>query len=133
MSLELWFFIYLSYISNQLFKSTGMSCETNINDCLSAPCHRGECIDGDNSFTCNCHPGYTGRVCQTQINECESNPCQFGGKISTAPNTIVHSTHSSLDSPMPVRWRTVLRYLPKASFYSFFSTVGHLTLRVSSK
>lgn len=57
-----------------------MSCETNINDCLSAPCHRGECIDGDNSFTCNCHPGYTGRVCQTQINECESNPCQFGGE-----------------------------------------------------
>jgi len=57
----------------------GLSCETNINDCQSSPCHRGICIDGDNSFTCQCHPGFTGYLCQTQINECESNPCQFGG------------------------------------------------------
>lgn len=56
-----------------------MSCETNINDCQSSPCHRGDCIDGQNSFTCNCHAGYTGRLCQSQINECESNPCQYGG------------------------------------------------------
>lgn len=57
----------------------GVNCETNINDCQSSPCHRGECIDGENSFTCNCNPGYTGYLCQTQINECESNPCQYGG------------------------------------------------------
>lgn len=57
----------------------GTNCETNINDCQSSPCHRGECIDGENSFTCNCHPGFTGYLCQTQINECESDPCQFGG------------------------------------------------------
>lgn len=36
-------------------------------------------MDGENSFTCNCHPGYTGYLCQNQIDECESNPCQFGG------------------------------------------------------
>ncbi|CAO1405171.1 unnamed protein product [Diamesa hyperborea] len=58
---------------------TGLSCETNINDCVPNPCHRGICIDGDNSFTCQCNPGYTGNLCQTQINKCESNPCQYSG------------------------------------------------------
>lgn len=36
---------------------TGNSCEININDCQSSPCQHGECIDGENSFTCQCHPG----------------------------------------------------------------------------
>lgn len=70
------FLIKLLYIFSFF---TGLSCETNINDCQSSPCHHGECIDGENNFTCLCHPGYTGYLCQTQINECESNPCQFGG------------------------------------------------------
>lgn len=69
------------HIIDKMINFLGMSCETNINDCQSSPCHRGDCIDGQNSFTCNCHAGYTGRLCQSQINECESNPCQYGGEF----------------------------------------------------
>lgn len=68
-----------SYKKKKYLYFIGVNCETNINDCQSSPCHRGECIDGENSFTCNCHPGFTGYLCQTQINECESDPCQYGG------------------------------------------------------
>ena len=33
----------------------GVNCEVNINECLLPnSCQHGECIDGINSFTCNC-------------------------------------------------------------------------------
>lgn len=39
----------------------------------------GTCIDGINSYICQCGPGYTGSNCQFHINECDSQPCQSGG------------------------------------------------------
>ena len=38
----------------------------DIDDCADTPCaHDGECVDGVNSFTCNCASGYQGGTCQT--------------------------------------------------------------------
>lgn len=40
---------------------TGLSCQTNYDDCRSEPCNNGgSCIDGIDDFTCTCDQGYTG-------------------------------------------------------------------------
>lgn len=36
-------------------------------------------MDGINTFTCLCPPGFTGSYCQHDINECDSKPCLNGG------------------------------------------------------
>ncbi|KAL9972518.1 hypothetical protein ACROYT_G018840 [Oculina patagonica] len=57
---------------------TGDKCETNIDECQSYPCLRGQCIDGINGYTCNCDPGYVGRKCGTNYDDCSSSPCVHG-------------------------------------------------------
>ena len=40
---------------------SGAFCETNINECASAPCDNGgTCADGINTFRCTCAAGYSG-------------------------------------------------------------------------
>ena len=39
---------------------------SDINDCLSNPCKNdGVCVDGVNSFSCNCAHGFVGDDCST--------------------------------------------------------------------
>ena len=38
---------------------------TDINECASGPCDHGQCVNGDNQFTCNCEAGYTDALCRT--------------------------------------------------------------------
>jgi hypothetical protein len=50
-----------------------------VQECASSPCSNGAtCVDGVNSFTCNCVPGFIGANCQTEVNECASAPCANG-------------------------------------------------------
>ncbi|XP_041364067.1 uncharacterized protein LOC121379488 [Gigantopelta aegis] len=79
---------------------TGQRCQHSVDDCAGQPCHNGNlceenvddcnpkpcdvagsvrCIDGANSYTCDCKTGYTGKNCSSVINECESEPCLHGG------------------------------------------------------
>ena len=37
----------------------------DIDDCDSYPCVNGDCVDGLNSYTCDCYSGYTGVTCET--------------------------------------------------------------------
>ncbi|XP_071532640.1 uncharacterized protein eys [Panulirus ornatus] len=59
---------------------TGLRCQTNWDDCWSAPCRNGAtCVDLVAALTCICPPGYTGEFCEAEVNECQSDPCQNNG------------------------------------------------------
>ena len=49
--------------------SPGLQCEAEIDECLSDPCSAEgteKCIDLDNKFLCQCHPGYKGQFCEVR-------------------------------------------------------------------
>lgn len=54
--------LFNSYIHFLQFNpNLGVNCEKNINECASGPClHHGLCIDGVNSYTCQCSPPFAG-------------------------------------------------------------------------
>lgn len=55
---------------------TGYNCQETINNCVNATCSNGGlCINGINSYTCDCMWPYTGRYCETKIT-CVSNYCK---------------------------------------------------------
>ncbi|MBN2693900.1 lamin tail domain-containing protein, partial [bacterium] len=53
------------------------------NPCLNG----GSCVDGVNSYSCNCLAGYEGTNCETNINECAVNPCLNGGSCVDGVNS----------------------------------------------
>ncbi|KAM4834271.1 protocadherin Fat 4 [Thomomys bottae] len=55
----------------------GSWCETDIDECLPAPCHNGgTCHNLVGGFSCSCPDGFTGRACERDINECLPSPCK---------------------------------------------------------
>ena len=67
---------------------TGPNCE-NIDDCLeNVACGpNGQCVDGDNAFTCECNAGFTGADCTADIDDCEEVDCGNGTCLDTGANT----------------------------------------------
>lgn len=60
---------------------TGLTCEGDINECISTPCsNNSTCINIPGSFTCDCLPGYEGRLCREDVNECRTDPCLNDGE-----------------------------------------------------
>ncbi|XP_020629148.1 von Willebrand factor D and EGF domain-containing protein-like isoform X2 [Orbicella faveolata] len=57
---------------------TGQYCSTEIDECESYPCLRGQCIDQVNNYTCVCDLGFEGRNCDVDIDYCQSSPCVHG-------------------------------------------------------
>ena len=46
-------------------------CFSDIDECVSKPCDpNGKCIDGVNSYTCQCDAGYTGKYCEESKRNC---------------------------------------------------------------
>lgn len=43
----------------------------------------GRCIDGNNTFTCTCDPGFVGRTCNIDYDDCSTSPCIHGTKNNT--------------------------------------------------
>lgn len=49
----------------------GQNCEIDIDDCPGHLCQNGAtCIDGLNSYTCECPPTFTGTLCESDVDEC---------------------------------------------------------------
>ena len=48
---------------------TGPNCadQISINDCVGVDCGNGVCVNGLNSYSCTCDPGFTGEFCRTNI------------------------------------------------------------------
>lgn len=64
-----------------------MNCQENINDCPGHLCQNGAtCVDGVNSYTCQCPPSFTGPYCNQDVDECALRPsvCKNG---ATCTNT----------------------------------------------
>ena len=61
----------------------GINCEIDIDECLSSPCQRGECINDIAKYTCVCPPGFQGENCGVEIDECTlyNDPCEHGACI----------------------------------------------------
>lgn len=69
-------FILLNFIQHLFFIFLCSSCFNG-----------GSCVDGINTFTCLCPPGFTGSYCQHDINECDSKPCLNGGTCQDSYGT----------------------------------------------
>ncbi|KAG7235396.1 hypothetical protein INR49_002707 [Caranx melampygus] len=55
--------------------SRGELCDQDVDECLSAPCGVGRCINTAGGFRCECPAGLRGITCLEDINECERKPC----------------------------------------------------------
>lgn len=64
----------------------GSRCRKDSDECASNPCNKhGDCIDGNNRYTCSCHVAYDGFWCERvlppppKLDECSSSPCGMHG------------------------------------------------------
>jgi len=61
---------------------------TDIDECGSAPCENGECMDdGPLSYACTCDEGWTDTNCDADVNECltGAHDCHVDGKCVNVP------------------------------------------------
>ncbi|XP_038577895.1 von Willebrand factor D and EGF domain-containing protein isoform X2 [Micropterus salmoides] len=56
----------------------GDLCKEDVDECLSAPCTVGKCINTASGYRCECPAGLRGVTCMEDINECERKPCFTG-------------------------------------------------------
>eukprot|EP01043_Picozoa_sp_COSAG02_P041271 COSAG02_NODE_3406_length_6793_cov_7.881237_6_plen_1278_part_01 len=65
-----------------------IGCSIDINECSSSPCgpENGtvvhQCIQGDDTYSCECAPGWTGENCLEDVDECASTPCFNGAQCN---------------------------------------------------
>ncbi|XP_038072708.1 uncharacterized protein LOC119741108 isoform X2 [Patiria miniata] len=64
------------------------SCGVCIDDeCASSPCQNAAtCVDGVDSYTCTCTPGFKGVNCEIDIDDCLTQPCMNNGTCIDLPN-----------------------------------------------
>ncbi|KAK2857120.1 hypothetical protein Q5P01_005855 [Channa striata] len=53
----------------------GELCGEDVDECVSAPCTLGRCVNTAGGYRCECPAGLRGLMCLEDINECERKPC----------------------------------------------------------
>ncbi|XP_067356853.1 von Willebrand factor D and EGF domain-containing protein isoform X1 [Channa argus] len=53
----------------------GELCSEDVDECSSAPCTLGKCVNTPSGYRCECPAGLRGVMCLEDINECERKPC----------------------------------------------------------
>ena len=67
----------------------GKDCETDVDSCGGGvpslnPClNGGICTDGQDTYSCDCPPGYKGTNCEIDVDECVVNPDLDRSKVLT--------------------------------------------------
>ncbi|XP_078672770.1 adhesion G-protein coupled receptor G7-like isoform X1 [Branchiostoma floridae x Branchiostoma belcheri] len=70
-----------------LFNGDGVSAQ-DTDDCRGVICQNGGiCVDGVNSYSCNCAPGFEGLHCETNTDDCRGVICQNGGTCVDGVNS----------------------------------------------
>ncbi|XP_067041983.1 uncharacterized protein [Acropora muricata] len=65
-----------------------LNCSVDLDDCVNHNCSNGaSCIDGINSYSCNCSAGFIGSNCETNIDDCVSHTCANGASCVDGINT----------------------------------------------
>ena len=65
----------------------GPLCETELDECSSAPCqNNATCSDLIAGYVCACPPGFNGTNCESELDECLSNPCSNGATCADEIN-----------------------------------------------
>lgn len=64
---NLWLSVNLHFIPAEFCFNVSVFCSSCFNGAT--------CLDGINSFSCQCPVGFTGAFCLLEINECDSQPC----------------------------------------------------------
>lgn len=77
-----------------------MNCDVNFDDCIGHSCvNGGTCVDGIDSYSCLCVPGYSGINCSVNVDDCIEEPCFSGHCVDLLNNFEVRMLTLALCSP----------------------------------